>query len=97
MGKSAFDKIAEGLNDAIAFAQGDTARARIASSIDVKAIRNKTRLSQTAFAGRLHISAATVRNWEQGIRCPDAPSRTLLAMIDADPETAMQLLGKVSV
>ena len=37
--KSAFDKIAAGLGDAIAHADGEANRARIATPIDVAAIR----------------------------------------------------------
>ena len=44
--KSAFDKIAAGLDDAIAFAQGDGERARVAKVVDIKAIRAARGLSQ---------------------------------------------------
>lgn len=39
MTKRAFDKIAAGLNDAIAYANGDTSRARVHEPVDVRAIR----------------------------------------------------------
>jgi putative transcriptional regulator len=42
----AFDRIATGLADAIAFAQGDTSRGRVVAGPDVKAIRAKSKLSQ---------------------------------------------------
>lgn len=96
MTKSAFEKIAAGLADAIAFAEGDTSRGRIANGPDVKAIRAKTKLSQTAFAEKLHIPTATVRDWEQKRRAPDAPARTLLAMVDADPKGAFGLIEKAA-
>ena len=35
----AFDKIAAGLTDAIAYAQGDTSKGRVAAGPDVKVIR----------------------------------------------------------
>lgn len=41
----AFEGIAAGLKDAIAFVRGDTTRGRVAAGPDVKAIRAKTRLS----------------------------------------------------
>lgn len=90
----AFDKIAAGLADAIAFAEGDTAKGRAAAGPDVKAIRAKTKLSQAKFAEKLHIPVATVRDWEQHRRSPDAPARTLLRMVDTDPEEAMALIKK---
>lgn len=92
----AFEKIAAGLNDAIAFAEGDAARGRVAAGPDVKAIRSKTKLSQAEFAGRLHISAATLRDWEQGRRTPEGPARALLSIVDADPDAALKLLAKVA-
>ena len=42
----AFDKIAAGLADAIAYAEGDTTKGRVAAGHDVKAMRAKTKLSQ---------------------------------------------------
>lgn len=96
MTKRAFDKIAAGLNDAIAFAQGDTTRGRVVRGPDVRAIRGKVKLSQAAFAKKLHISAATLRDWEQGRRVPEGAARTLLGMVDADPEAAFRLLAKVA-
>jgi hypothetical protein len=48
MMNSAFDKIAAGLEDAIAFAHGDTDRGRMAT-VDVRAARAATKLSQGAF------------------------------------------------
>ena len=71
-------------------------RGRIANGPDVKAIRAKTKLSQPAFAEKLHIPAATVRDWEQKRSAPDAPARTLLAMVDADPKGAFGLIEKAA-
>src|SRR3546814_4178327 len=63
--------------------------------VDIKSIRAKTKLTQAAFAKKLHISTATLRDWEQGRRMPEGPARTLLGMVDADPEAAFKLLAKV--
>ncbi len=46
MDDRAFESIAAGLEDAIAFVRGDTSRGRVAAGPDVKAIRAKTRISQ---------------------------------------------------
>ena len=90
-----FNGIMAGLQDAIAFVQGDTTRGRVAAGPDVKAIRAKTRLSQTKFAERLRVPVGTVRDWEQHRRSPDAPARTLLGMVDADPEAALALIERM--
>jgi len=65
----AFDKIAGGLTDAIAYAAGDTSKGRVAASPDVKAIRAKTRLSQAKFAARLRVPVATVRDPSSRASC----------------------------
>lgn len=100
----AFDKIACGLADAIAFAEGGSeadvkrhpSKGRVAAGPDVKAIRAKTKLSQAKFAAKLRVPVGTVRDWEQHRRSPDAPARTLLGMVDADPKAAMKLMERVA-
>jgi putative transcriptional regulator len=91
---TAFDKIAAGLTDAIAFAEGDGSKGRVVAGPDVKAIRAKTKLTQASFAAKLRVPVATVRDWEQHRRTPDAPARTLLAMVDADPTAALALIAR---
>lgn len=90
-----FNGIVAGLKDAIAFVQGDTARGRVAVGPDVKAIRAKTKLSQAKFAAKLRVPVGTVRDWEQHRRSPDAPARTLLGMVDADPKAALALIERM--
>lgn len=93
MTKSTFDKIAAGLNDAIAFAGGDASRARVASPLDVKAVRLRANKTQAQFASAYHIPVATLRDWEQGRRQPDAPARALLTVISADPAAVERMLA----
>ncbi|MBB4859439.1 putative transcriptional regulator [Novosphingobium chloroacetimidivorans] len=95
MTESAFDLIRAGLEDALAYAQGDTSRGRVAAP-NVKAIRAKTKLSQPNFAKTYHIPLGTLRDWEQERRMPDAGSRTLLSMIEADPEAVTKIMQKIS-
>ena len=90
----AFDMMMAGMDDAIAYAEGDHNRGRVAT-VDVKAVRSATRLSQVKFADAFRFRAATVRDWEQGRRTPDTGSLTLLKMIQADPEGVRQILAKV--
>jgi len=93
MGK-AFDKISAGLEDAIAFAQGNRSRGRIANPIDVRAIRIATKKTQKEFAESFGLPVGTVRDWEQNRRQPDAPARVLLFLIQAEPGTVENLIAK---
>jgi len=92
--KSAFDKIAAGLEDAIAYAGGDTARGR-ETMVDVKAIRESNKMTQAAFAEAFHLKLAAVRDWEQGRRRPDTGSMTLLRMVQADPGAVRRIIAKI--
>ena len=63
-------RLIEGLNEALAIARKNPAALRTITyeRADVSAIRKELRLTQTEFAARFRISAATVRDWEQGRR-----------------------------
>lgn len=93
--KSAFDKIANGLEDAIAFAEGDGNRARIAKRVDIKAIRAARGMSQDQFSRIYRLPIGTLRDWEQHRREPDTGSKLYLAMIEADPEGVQKIIAKV--
>ena len=45
---------------------------------------------------RLRVPVATVRDREQHQRSPDAPARTLLGMVDADPKAALALIERMA-
>lgn len=92
--KSAFDKIAAGLEDAAAFAGGDETRGRRAT-VDVKAVRTAAGKTQGAFAEAYRFPIGTIRDWEQGRRQPDSGSVTLLKMIQADPKAVEQIIARV--
>lgn len=72
-------------------AEDDTA-AREDAAAWARYVRHKVGLSQDAFAARLGLPVATVRNWEQGKRLPRGPARALLRMIAKAPETALAAL-----
>ncbi len=97
MSKSAFDKIAAGLNDAIAIAEGRadpaTYRVHAPEEVDVKSIRDRLGLTQAQFAARFGFSVATVRDWEQRRRRPEASARVLLKVIENEPEAVERALS----
>lgn len=63
------------------------------ATVDVKAIRGRTGLSQVAFARRFGFSPDAVRDWEQGRRRPEQAARTLLLVIDKEPEAVDRVLA----
>jgi putative transcriptional regulator len=97
MTEQAFNKIAAGLKDAIAIADGSadpsTYRVHAGNDIDVAAIRKRLRLSQGEFASKFGLSVATVRDWEQRRRRPDRIARALLTVIDKNPEAVEAALA----
>ena len=59
---------------------------------EVKAIRERLGVSQGKFAMILGVSKRTVENWEQGRRHPTGAARSLLKIVESDPELALQAL-----
>jgi putative transcriptional regulator len=96
MGRRAFQAIAEGLEDAIAFSQGEKARGHVhrvrARDVDVVATRERLGLSQAEFATAFGVSVSTVRNWEQGRRTPEGPALVLLTVIEKAPRTVLRAI-----
>ncbi|MEQ8268023.1 MAG: helix-turn-helix domain-containing protein [Parvibaculum sp.] len=92
--RKAGSEIKQGLKDAIAFSRGKAAGARvhIPAEIDVKAMRARLGMTQKAFSDAFGIPIGTLRDWEQGRRAPDQPSRMLLRVIDREPQAAKRAL-----
>lgn len=62
------------------------------SSIDVKAVRERTKLSQEEFAMAIHVSVKTLQNWEQRRRNPTGPAVALLKIVGSAPDLAIKAL-----
>lgn len=94
MSKTAFNKIAGGLKEAVAIAKGRSkpAAMRVPPEIDVRAIRMKTGLSQESFASMFGFTVHQVRQWEQGRHRPLDAMRAYLLTIDLDHEAIMRML-----
>jgi putative transcriptional regulator len=95
---AAGNSILVGLQDALAYAQGDTTRGQpytvhVPATVDVKAIRKRLGLTQAAFAQRYGFELGSIRNWEQGRRQPEGPARILLLVIDKEPEAVHRALA----
>ncbi len=88
-------ELIQSAEEALAIARGEMepAGVSIPEAVDVAAIRRRQRLSQTAFAERYGLSAATLRDWEQGRRSPDRAAMALLALIERHPEMVADALA----
>jgi putative transcriptional regulator len=60
-------------------------------SVDVTAIRQRTGLSQSAFAANIGVPEGTLVNWEQGRRQPSGAAKVLLALLAKKPNLVVQL------
>ena len=59
-------------------------------------VRKRLGLTQLEFARRIDVSKETIRNWEQGTRCPTGAARALLKILDKAPKTALRALDEAS-
>jgi putative transcriptional regulator len=91
----AFDRIREGLEQAINHAAGQSVDVVMHYPVvpDVKLIRQKTGLTQEQFASRCHISVNTLRHWERGDRQPHGPATALLQLVEHNPQFVMETLA----
>lgn len=90
---SAFDAIGD--EDIAAAIANDPDAAPL--PLDVGAIRRRTGLDQAQFARLFGIPIGTLRNWEQYRREPEGAARSLLYIIDHDPQAALRALrGKAA-
>ena len=76
-------ELIESLTEACEQAEGKASRVRVrvVELPDVRAIRRRLRMSQQEFARVYRIPLATLKNWEQGRRQPDAPAAAYLQVI----------------
>ena len=97
MGKTAFDSIMAGLQDAIAIGKNEadpaTYRVHRAEQVDVRAIRTRLGLTQAEFARRFRIALPTLRKWERGERQPEGPACAYLKVIAHDPAAVERALS----
>ena len=82
------------MEEAAAHARGEKTAAQVHVIVvpDVRAIREKLGLSQLAFASTYRIPLATLKDWEQGRRHPDATASAYLSVIAHLPDAAREAL-----
>ena len=88
MNDQQFDELLASVQDMGKHMRGEAVAARVKEfpEPDVKAIREKTGLSQTGFAYLIGVKPKTLQNWEQKRVRPAGPARALLKIVEANPE-----------
>lgn len=71
----------------------DEADAMLDAAKFARRVRRRLGLTQVEFSHRLDIPLDTIRNWEQGKRCPTGAAKALLKVLDKAPEAALAALG----
>ena len=80
--------------------EADIAAHRVADDMEAvqdaarfaRRVRKRLGLSQAEFSQRIEVSLETIRNWEQGKRCPTGAAKALLKVLDRAPEAALAAL-----
>jgi putative transcriptional regulator len=90
-----FDELMESVRDMGRHMRGEAvagAMVREFPEPDVKAIRERTGLSQTRFAYLIGVKPKTLQNWEQHRRNPTGPAAALLKIVTTAPDVALKTL-----
>ncbi|MEQ1946480.1 MAG: NadS family protein [Bryobacteraceae bacterium] len=66
----------------------------VIDSEGVRAIRERTDLSQSEFAALMGVSVKTLQNWEQQRRKPTGPAAALLRIIETEPRLALRAMQR---
>ena len=91
------EELIESLKQSAKHAKGGKVRGMRVTAVelpDVKAIRRALEMSQDEFAAVFRIPLATLKNWEQGRRQPDAPAAAYLRAIQRRPKEVMEAVGE---
>lgn len=89
-----FNELLKSIDEARAIRAGKRKPSRVMTfnPLQVKTIRKRLHVSQTQFAHLIGVSAATLRNWEQGRTYPEGAARALLKVAAHRPDTVLEAL-----
>jgi len=89
-----FEELLESVREGGAILRGSRKSSRrfVAGASGIRAIRERTRLSQAEFARLIGVSVKTLQNWEQDRRRPTGPAAVLLRIIAHEPQVAVRAI-----
>ncbi len=73
--------------------KSDDADALLDAAKFARRVRKRLGLTQLEFSHRIDVSLDTIRNWEQGKRCPTGAAKALLKVLDKAPGAALLALS----
>ena len=96
MKKQMFEELLGSVREAGAILRGQKkpSRRTVLGSSGVRAIRERTSLSQSEFAHLIGVSVKTLQNWEQDRRRPAGPAAALLQIIAHEPQLAVKAIHR---
>lgn len=91
-------RIIESAEQALAYAKGKAPnttafKVHVPARLDVRALRRRVGMTQTAFAACFGVELRTVQDWEQGRRAPSGPARAFLTVIAREPDAVRRALA----
>ncbi len=91
-----FGELLESVREGGAILRGQRkpSRSFVVGASGVRAIRERTSLSQSEFATLIGVSVKTLQNWEQDRRRPTGPAAALLQIIAHEPQLAMKAIHR---
>ncbi|MDY0072865.1 MAG: helix-turn-helix domain-containing protein [Thauera sp.] len=94
MNEKSFEELLDSVRDMGRHMRGEDVvglRAQEFPEPDVRAIRERTGLSQSRFAYLIGVKPKTLQNWEQRRVRPAGPARALLKIVDANPDALLAI------
>lgn len=70
----------------------DKAEAMLDAAKYARRVRKRLGLTQAELSLRIGVPIDTIRNWEQGKRCPTGAARSLFKILDKAPEASLAAL-----
>ena len=89
-----FDELSESVREGGAILRGRRKASRRfeVGPSGIRAVRERTSLSQSEFARLIGVSVKTLQNWEQDRRHPTGPAAALLRIIAYEPRLALKAI-----
>jgi putative transcriptional regulator len=91
------ESIISGMEELRAHMRGEirlrTRTIHVPENVDVRALREKSGLSQSQFADRYGFNPRTIQDWEQGRARPDSAVRAYLTVIERNPSAVEKALS----